>query len=125
LDAIAESMGLPRKLPTGGIGLWKRCLEHDAAALRAMVRYNKQDVRVLELVYDRLAPYLPVKSHRAAHASLSACPECSSQNTIINKRKVTAAGFRKVQYQCRDCGKYHTIAESRWLKAKAEAGVAA
>jgi DNA polymerase III epsilon subunit-like protein len=123
LDAIAESMGLPRKLPTGGIGLWKRCLEHDAAALRAMVRYNKQDVRVLELVYDRLAPYLPAKSHRGA--SLIECPEGCGRAMTVQKRRPTATRYRKVQLQCQRCGKYLTLAESRYDKAKAEAERAA
>jgi transposase-like protein len=90
-----------------------------------MVAYCKHDVRLLEQVWERLAPYLPVKTHRAAHVSLSACPECSSQNTIVSKHKTTAAGHRKVQYQCKDCGKYHSIAASRYDKAKAEAERAA
>jgi len=118
LDYIARFLDEGGKKPTS-FGLWKSILlDNDAAALRKMVDYCKHDVVILERVYEKMAPYLLVKTHRGAHKSLSACPECGSMDTIVNKRRVSAAGHRKVQYSCNACGKYHSIAESRYEKAK-------
>ena len=70
----------------------------------------------LERVYQRLAPYLTAKTHRGGR--VSSCPECSSQNTEINRHRISAAGHKKVQFRCLDCGKYHTVPESKWIKEK-------
>jgi DNA polymerase elongation subunit (family B) len=122
LDYLARFL-LKDQKQHAGFDLWRRILlDKDEAALRKMVEYCKHDVRLLEQVYERLAPFIKAKTHRGAHRSLSACPECESRNTQINKRRVTAAGHWRVQYRCNDCGKYHSIAETRYLKAKEEAG---
>jgi uncharacterized protein YprB with RNaseH-like and TPR domain len=121
LDYVARFLAGDQKRPTG-FGLWKRVLlDKDPTALRKMVGYCKHDVKLLEEVYQKLAPYLPAKTHRAAYVSLSACPECGSQKTCISRHRTTASGYRQVQYNCRDCGKYHSMSETRWLKSKAAA----
>ena len=116
LDYLARFLLGDQKRQTG-FDLWKRVLlDKDEAALRKMVDYCKHDVRLLEEVWGKLAPYLPAKSNRANGASQ--CPECSSRNVTVQKRRVTAAGYRKTQFQCGDCGKYHSVATSRFEKAK-------
>lgn len=56
LDSLAKSLGVPTKIKTT-FDLWRQCDVGDELALRKMLRYNRQDVVVLEGVYERLRPY--------------------------------------------------------------------
>jgi uncharacterized protein YprB with RNaseH-like and TPR domain len=117
LDYLGKYLGLGGKKPTD-YELWKLVLlDRDPKALRRMVNYCKRDVVLLEKVWDRLNPYVPARSNRAEH--LDECPECGSERTIVNKHRTTAAGYKKTQFQCRDCGKYMTVASSRFAKSRA------
>lgn len=117
LSYMGTFLGLGDKLPTGGLDLWKRVLlNNDEAALRKMVRYCKRDVELLEQIWNKMNPYVEPKTHGGA--SVATCPECGSAKVIVNKRRRTASGYSKVCYQCNECGKYHTVAESRFEKNK-------
>ena len=114
LDYISQYLGIGKKKETN-FKLWKNILlNNDKKSLSTMVDYCKQDVVLLEEVWNKLNPYVLATSNFASHSSH--CPECGSYNTIVNKRRATASGYRKVTFQCNDCGKYHTIAESKWIK---------
>jgi uncharacterized protein YprB with RNaseH-like and TPR domain len=118
LAYMGRFLDLGSKAPTGGFNLWKQVLlGNDPKALRKMVRYCKQDVVLLEKLWDRMNPYVRAKSH--AGATTRDCPECGSAKVVVNKRRLTAAGYRKLSLQCTECGKYHTVAESRWERPKA------
>ncbi len=111
LDYIAQFLELGQKKPTG-FKLWKDiCLDRNEAALKKMVDYCKHDVRLLEQVWDRMNAYLPAKTNRAD--DIAGCPECGSHNTHVSQHRVMASGFKKTQFQCQDCGKYHQVATSR------------
>jgi DNA polymerase elongation subunit (family B) len=57
LDSIAAYLGLERKLQNSGMDLWNRCVLLEDEAMEEMLEYNRQDVIVLEQVYERLAPW--------------------------------------------------------------------
>ena len=118
LDYLGQFMGEGKKIKTD-FDLWKAILlKNDRKALTKMVTYCKQDVRLLEKVWDKMNPYVPAKSH-VGHGL---CPECGSRNVTINKHRLTAMKHVRVCYQCQDCGKYHTVAEGGRLgKALQEA----
>jgi predicted PolB exonuclease-like 3'-5' exonuclease len=118
LDYIADYLGYGKKKPTG-FKLWtdivgKKCPK----AMKTMIDYCKHDVVLLEQIWDRFMTYVPAKSSVAEY--ISRCPECGSDQTIVNKRRVTASGYSKVQFRCNDCGKYHTVAAGRFDKDKKE-----
>ena len=117
LDEVAKFLGIPGKMATGGIQLWKDVIEHKSeAALRKMSRYCKRDVVLLEEVFDILNPYMPVKSR--IDADITFCPECGSKNLVVNqRRRYTPLGSIRVTVQCKDCGKYQTAAATKWDKA--------
>lgn len=134
LSHIAKVCGLGEKLETGGSKLWKRVLMgetelenrnfwkrlllgNNPSALKQMVRYCQQDVRLLEQVWDKMNPYLKPQSH-FGH-STNSCPECGSSRLMVCKYRVTASGSHRVNLQCLDCGKYHTIPLSKYDKPKA------
>lgn len=116
LDYISTFLSIGKKKETT-YKLWKDILlNNDKKSLQTMISYCKQDVILLENVWNKLNPYVLATSNFSNNSSH--CPECSSCNTIVNKRRVTAAGYKKITFRCNDCGKYHTVAESKWIKGK-------
>jgi DNA polymerase elongation subunit (family B) len=107
--------------------LWKRIvLLNDESALREMVRYCKQDVVLLERVWERLRDYDTPKTHAAVLASGNRndrwmCPHCGSDSVKKGKTRATAKGFVQHQMVCRNCGRYYSVMDqvfSLYLKAK-------
>jgi len=107
LDYIAKHLGIGKKIKTE-FDLWKDVMRGDQAALDDMVEYCEMDVRLLEKVFRRMMPYVPAKSHFSGKRG--ECPECGSGNMKISRHRMTAAGHKRVQLVCGECGKYHTIA---------------
>jgi DNA polymerase elongation subunit (family B) len=54
LNDIAKLLGVGQKVETGGYQLWEDCKQGKPSAWRLMAKYNKQDVLVLEGVYNKL-----------------------------------------------------------------------
>jgi DNA polymerase III epsilon subunit-like protein len=125
LDYIAKFLGVGEKIHTG-YDLWKNIvLNKDAAALKEMSEYCKNDVVILEKVYNELANYLPSKTHHgvAMGGEKCSCPECGSMNMAYSKKRLSALGTARIQTQCQDCGKYHTVSErvyQQYLQTKEE-----
>lgn len=98
LDHMGQLLGLGRKVQTGGYNLWVQCYNGDAAAWRKMVRYAKQDVVLLEKVYNKLLPY--ITNHPALRPD--ACPNCGS-------KRIKSHGWRHTKtrkyrrFRCLDC----------------------
>lgn len=125
LDYIAQYLGLGKKLETG-YHLWKDIvLKNSKSALKDMITYCKQDVVLLEGVFQKLNAYLPPKTNIASQfeREIIHCHECLSENTIINKYRITAGGTRSVIMHCNDCGKYFSISETKLKKAVKSANI--
>lgn len=58
LDDLAKRLGIDGKIPTGGFQLWIDCQDNKPEAWKKMMEYNKNDVVVLEKVFNRLRPYM-------------------------------------------------------------------
>lgn len=120
LDYITKFLGLKSKKETN-FQLWKDVtVDNSSKALKKMVDYCKNDVVILEKTWDKINNYVPAASSTAEYASQ--CPECGSEETVVNQRRTTAAGYNKVTFRCRNCGKYSTIAASRFDKDKLKRG---
>ena len=115
LDYITKYLGVSQKKETGGSSLWVDVVfNKDKKALKRMVAYCDGDVVAQAAVFEKMKPYLTSKANYADY--ISDCPECGSQLTTVSKRRKTAAGHAKVQFQCGDCGRYHTCAATRFDK---------
>lgn len=115
LDYVGEYLGLGRKRNSGGTDTWKRIMmKNDVAAMRKMVRYCKQDVILLEKIWDVLNPYVAPKTHYGTW--FNECPECGLQRLRKRNRRVSASGVGKYEMQCQNCGKWCTIPESKLKK---------
>lgn len=102
LDFVAQSLGLGKKTQHKGHDLWLGCMNKDPASWRVMERYNKQDVVLLERVYDRLLPWI---RHHPNHAQDGGhvCPKCASPK--LQARGFAVSTTRRYQrWQCTSCG---------------------
>ena len=105
LDDLGELLGVGRKVQHEGFGLWLGCMEGNMRSWKKMIRYNIQDVKLLENVY------LSIRSWATNHPNLNDysgekyCPGCQSKNLFLQGFRVTASG-KKQRYQCKDCGKW-------------------
>ena len=73
--------------------------------LRKMERYNKQDVRISEELYEVFRPY--IRDHPNLNMITDyvghACPNCGSDEVQKRGHHITRAG-RYQRYQCQSCG---------------------
>ena len=110
LNYIANYLGIGQKIKTE-FDLWKAILlNNDQVAMDKMLKYCKMDVVLLEKVFKHLNSHIEPKSHYGVlfGADRGTCPECGSDDLIINMRRTTASGLKKIIYKCNTCNKYHS-----------------
>jgi RNase H-like protein len=101
LDYLGHVLGVGRKKKTSG-GLWLRIMNGDAAAIKEIVAYNKQDVLLLERVFLKLRPYMDRYLSRGLFGK-TGCPRCGSKH--VQSRGIHKAITRVYQrFQCQACG---------------------
>lgn len=101
LQFVSQHLGIGEKVETGGFKLWADVMAGDATAWAKMLRYNKQDVALLEKLYDKLRPY--IKAHPALHRG--GCPSCGSQK--VQKRGVRMTKACAIErLHCQGCGSW-------------------
>lgn len=103
LAAVTEQLGLAGKMQNEGHGLWTKCLEGDERAWRVMRRYNMNDVRITEQLYDAVRGWIPGHPNMNLFNGEPCCPRCGS--TELRRegvRRTQLATFQR--WQCRSCG---------------------
>ena len=119
LDFLGRYLELGEKMETGGMQLWldivqakyppvgkKPDLELAYKAMRKMVSYNKQDVKLLIDVYLKLMPFLnsghPNYAIYQNNPSKIVCTKCGSSDfTTSGWRYMKSHKYRR--YQCKVC----------------------
>lgn len=101
LDFVAQALGEGRKEQHKGFELWLECMAKNREAWATMEKYNKQDVVLLERVYDRLLPW--IKGHPNLAIDGHACPHCGGEK--LQRRGYARSQTRRyARYVCTDCG---------------------
>ena len=113
LDYVANRLGIGKKSQHEGHTLWIKCMNKDPEAWKTMEEYNKQDVVLLELVYNKMLPWIKNHPNHNMYQSAEVCPTCNSSNIIKRGYSVTSVSVYQ-RYQCKDCG--------AWSQAKKSAG---
>ncbi len=111
LNYIARYLNIGQKINTS-FDLWTKIVfNKDKQAMDKMVKYCKQDVRLLEKVYKELEFYFNPKTHVGVlnNKPKSSCPRCGSEKNTIHQTIVSAAGVKKYKVKCKDCHSYHTV----------------
>lgn len=105
LDALATYFGFEHKLDTD-FSLWEGCLKGNQESLDYMLKYNKQDVVLLEQVYLKLRPW--IKNHPSMSTILkrpNICTVCGSSNIYLLEDKYYHTQVNSYpMYRCKECG---------------------
>lgn len=112
LNYIGQFLGLGQKIHTG-FDLWKNIVTNKCEkSLDKMVRYCKQDVKLLEGVYLVMKNHIKPKTHQGVKMGKEkvSCPECGG-NTRISKTVFNASGLKRFYRQCTKCWKNHTTSK--------------
>lgn len=103
LDYVCQQLGLGKKTDHEGFELWLKCMNNDAEAWKRMEKYNKQDVVLLESLYNRVLPWIKNHPNMNLHQDHEGCPTCGSNK--LQKRGTAISGTGTYQrYQCKSCG---------------------
>lgn len=103
LSYIARQLELGDKLKHKGMELWLECMAGDKAAWKHMQRYNKQDVVLLEKVYNKMKPWVSNHPSFAAFTNSVVCPVCGSQHYNKEGFYYSSMGIYQ-RYSCNKCG---------------------
>jgi hypothetical protein len=78
-------------------------MDRKKEAWATMEAYNKQDVLLLERVYDRLLPWITNHPNLSAHGDTFCCPKCGSVDYQQRGYAIQLGGKYR-RYQCKPCG---------------------
>jgi DNA polymerase elongation subunit (family B) len=82
LGYVTDAVGLPTKLDTGGQSLWNDVLKGNERAWAKFKRYNMQDVRITEQLYDLLRPWIKHPHMGQWTGSAYACHSCGGRDLV-------------------------------------------
>jgi len=105
LDELGRYLNIGRKMKHEGFSLWLRCMAGDRKAWNKMLKYNKQDVLLLEQIYKKFLPWVDNHPNRLMFEGIDfGCPNCSSLN--LKKKGYAYTSTNTYQrYRCGECGK--------------------
>lgn len=104
LTELGKYLGLGVKVETGGFKLWQDCYNGKQDAWKRMIKYNKYDVVLLEMVYLKMLPW--VENHPNLNVLTNhkeSCPNCS-RNSLQKRGKQMMSKKLVQRYQCMSCG---------------------
>ena len=115
LNSLGQVLGLGTKTEVRHAQLWHDCLAGDEKAWKKMVKYNNQDVDLLDAIYERLLPY--IKNHPNLGIILQKrdiCAKCGSSNLQARGREGRKTGMVQ-RWSCNDCGgnTYSSVPDER------------
>lgn len=102
LDYVAKALGLEGKTKHTGFQLWVDCMAKKPEAWELMEKYNKQDVALLEDVYNRFLPWIKGHPNQVLYTGIVGCPKCKSAK--FQSRGTAYANHTAYQrFQCNGC----------------------
>jgi DNA polymerase elongation subunit (family B) len=110
LAYITQTLGLQEKEKHEGFQLWVKCMKGDPKAWRVMEKYNRNDVVILEPLYERLRPW--IDKHPTLVTGLGVhCPKCGSGKHQRRGQQVAVSRVYQ-RYHCQDCGGWFRSSKS-------------
>lgn len=106
LDYVAQFLDIGSKVKHKGMELWLGCMNKDPASWKIMSKYNKQDVNLLEKVYDKMLPWIQRHPNYSVFTNTFVCPNCGSNHVQKRGLYYSAAGTYQ-RYRCTKCGTWH------------------
>ena len=105
LDYVAQQLGVGKKTHHEGHELWLKCMAKDKKAWATMKKYNKNDVVILEKVYEKMVGWINNHPNHNNFTDERVCPKCGS-NHLQSRGTVCNTRFVYNRYQCQTCGSW-------------------
>jgi DNA polymerase elongation subunit (family B) len=106
MSYVAKVLGIDGKVEHKGMDLWTECMAGDAKAWAHMKRYNIQDVRMLEQIYERVKPWIHTHPNLGLYdlAEVPICPNCGSHEVYVHPQMHHTKTMVYHRFKCRECG---------------------
>ncbi len=104
-DYIAQRLGLGKKTAHEGHELWLKVMNNDKSAWKRMEEYNRNDVVLLEKVYDKFKGWISNHPNHNHFSEERVCPSCASHKVQQRGYSVLTAG-KYPRFQCQQCGSW-------------------
>jgi predicted RNA-binding Zn-ribbon protein involved in translation (DUF1610 family) len=106
LDDLGELFQVGKKIKTDA-DLWKGCMTGDMNAWKRMKAYNKQDVILLEKVYNRMMPWATTHPNIANIDNRpNACPKCGKEGSLQSSGTRVTKTQTYNRFVCTNCGSW-------------------
>lgn len=105
LDAVCKILGIDGKLENEK-GLWHKVMNGDMGALERMMKYNVNDIIILEKVYLELRPYMNRHPNIGLYINEDSCtcPVCGSEDLDWNLKSDYVTLVNRYQaFRCNNC----------------------
>lgn len=109
LDTLGKLLAQVEKLKHEGWSMWPKVHARDPKAMKLMTKYCKQDVVVLEKVFEKLRPLITsIPNYNLFSLEKNRCPKCGS--LAIKKEGTKTTKTRVVQQlKCLNCYSWFSI----------------
>jgi len=105
LAHVSKQLGFAGKVEHEGFPLWLKCMAGDEDAWARMCDYNRQDVVLLEEMYDRLRPWIVSHPSVGAFLGEDVCPKCGSRKLVESGVAfMSTTSYRR--FRCGSCGSW-------------------
>lgn len=104
MDYIAQALGVGKKKDVS-FQTWLGCMNKEPGAWKQMEEYNREDVVILEKIYESFKPWIKNHPNVGLYKDTdgATCPSCGGSN--LARRGFSYTGTGKYQrYACSDCG---------------------
>lgn len=102
LDHVSRELQIGRKTSHNGFELWQACMENDSKAWALMEKYNKQDVKLTEDLYNKVKSWLVTPFNWNDYSNDAVCPNCGSKHLIRNGIYRSKTGSYQ-KFKCNNC----------------------
>ena len=110
LDYVSQRLGLGKKTEHEGHELWLKVMNNDRKAWKRMEEYNKNDVILLEKLYNRLKGWVKSHPNHNAYNANTCCPNCGSRK-LHRRGEVRSRVAIYQRFQCQQCGSWSRSAK--------------
>jgi len=106
LDYVSGRLLGVKKLEHQGLDLWLGCLRDEEAWWNVMKKYNKQDVRITEMLYLKIRGWIKGHPNHGLYVDDQEAPMCRA----CGSENVGTRGWQRLnvqsymRYRCADCG---------------------
>lgn len=107
MDYVAELCGVDKKMQHKGMEMWKGCMSGEAESWAEMEAYNRQDVKTLEQLYERMRPWIRNHPNHGLYdePGLPVCTNCGGSH--LQRRGYSRTATNKfARFQCKACGSW-------------------